>query len=205
MDPVEPSARAGSGGGCATHPDRPAEGTCTRCGDHLCAECVRAAEDGLCARCVERLSTRGKLAQIDWLAVTTMLHGGLMVGYGLVMTLAGGIFATSVSSGLPPEADPEVARVMVGMVAAIPILMTIVHVAAGGLQLAAGYFMRLYRFRALAIAAYVAAGVTVVGCYCLPSSILLAIWGFVVLFDRDVAARFASTARAREAARGAAD
>jgi len=40
---------------CALHPDRPAEGACTRCGDYACAACNSVGFDSgvLCTQCAE--------------------------------------------------------------------------------------------------------------------------------------------------------
>lgn len=57
---------------CATHAERAAQGTCTRCGDHLCSECTaRHTEAGpLCTRCAAHspsISARGVTTALSWL------------------------------------------------------------------------------------------------------------------------------------------
>lgn len=189
-------------GGCATHPERAAEGTCSRCGDNLCAECVAGAEGGLCARCQELLANRGKLAHVDWLAVTTMVHGSLFVGYAVVMIFMGGWLGLS-GTFLPADADPEAAALTRGILVLIPALMMLAHLIPGVLQLVAGYFMLRFRMRWLALLSYLAGGLSVFGCYCVPTALGIGIWGLIVLFDRDVVARFEAVAREREQAASA--
>ena len=74
--------------------------------------------------------------------------------------------------------------------------MAVPHLIVGALQLWAGWRMRTYRSRGLVIAALIAGLLTLVGCYCLPTSLVLLVWGLVILLDAAVAERFARERRA---------
>lgn len=177
-------------GHCARHPERLAEATCARCGDNLCGACGEERVDGVCKSCVELLSSRGRVWQMPWLAVVTMVHGSLLLLWGIGLVVSGGWLGLSlgnVQAGQPDAPPPEL---MAGLLTGVMLFMAIGQVIPGVLQLASGYFMLRFRYRALAIAAYLSGALSITGCYCLPTATLLAIWGLFVVFDKDVAARF---------------
>ena len=53
-----------------------------------------------------------------------------------------------------------------------------------------GWRTRQYRQRWLALTSLFVGLLTILGCYCLPSSFLLLCWGAFVLFHEDVVQRF---------------
>ncbi|MDY7226193.1 RING finger protein [Hyalangium rubrum] len=45
----------GYGAHCALHPDQPAAGTCTRCGNFMCAQCTQEGAQSVCPTCQQRM------------------------------------------------------------------------------------------------------------------------------------------------------
>ena len=78
--------------------------------------------------------------------------------------------------------------VMVGAFSVIGL----VHMVPGVLQVWAGVQLRAFRARGLALAGLGGGLVTVLGCYCSPTSIAMLVWGLIVLMHEDVRARFAA-------------
>lgn len=179
-------------GHCARHPDRPAQITCKRCGDNLCAACGEERVDGVCKACIELLSNRGRVWQVQWLAVVTMVHGGLLLLWGLGLLVSGAYLGFAIGGIQPSQADAPPPEFMAGLMSGVTLFMMLGQIVPGVLQLAGGYYMLSFRYRPLAIAAYLTGVLSITGCYCLPTAILLAIWGLFVVFDKDVAARFAA-------------
>jgi hypothetical protein len=95
---------------------------------------------------------------------------------------------------MPPAheigADPMVGF-MEGTVVLTMIIMGIAHLVPGVLQIWAGWRARSYRSRGLVIAAVSAGMLTILGCYCTPTSIAMIVWALVVVLNADVARRFA--------------
>ncbi|GAB4216488.1 MAG: hypothetical protein OHK0013_43050 [Sandaracinaceae bacterium] len=183
----------GAAGLCARHPDRPAAGRCKRCGDNLCRSCADERVDGVCRACVERLSSRGKVPQVEWLAVVTMVHGGLMLAYALLLVVYGVAFGAAFSSVVlqpTPGRETPPPELFGGIMAGTVGLMALGMLVPGLLQLVAGWYMRQFRYRLLAVVALVSGLVSILGCYCFPTSLALLVWGAIVLFDRDVGQRF---------------
>lgn len=179
-------------GQCARHPDRPAHLTCKRCGDNLCAPCGEERIDGVCKSCIELLSSRGRVWQVQWLAVVTMVHGGLLLLWGLGLLVSGAYMGFAMGGIEPTQPDAPPPEFMAGVMSGVTLFMMLGQIIPGILQVAAGYYMLSFRYRALAIAAYLTGVLSITGCYCLPTAILLGIWGVFVVFDKDVAARFDS-------------
>jgi hypothetical protein len=181
-------------GQCARHPERPAKVQCSRCGDNLCDGCAAERVEGVCKSCLELLSNRGKVWQVQWLAVVTMVHGGLLLLWAIGLVVSGlylGVAMGGVETTQPDAPPPEF---MAGVFGGATLFMAFGQLVPGVLQLAAGWYMLSFRYRPLAIVAFLAGLSSITGCYCLPTSILLAIWGLIVIFDRDVGARFAASA-----------
>lgn len=199
---IEPSATAStaplSGGGqCARHPERAAALRCSRCGDNLCEGCAAERIDGVCKSCIELLSSRGKVAHVEWLAIVTMVHGGLLTMYALLLALYGVVFGATLGQVEPTRADAPPPQVMAGLIGGTMLVMMLGQLVPGVLQLVAGWYMRKFRYRALAVGALLSGVLSAIGCYCLPTAALLIVWGLIVLFDDSVAKRFeAATAAA---------
>lgn len=177
-------------GQCARHPDRGASLTCTRCGDNLCASCADERIDGVCKSCLELLSNRGKVWQVQWLAVVTIVHGSLLAFWGVGLLVTGAYMGFSIGQIEPTQADAPPPEFMAGFMTGITLFMMLGQIVPAILQIASGYYMLSFRYRWLAIAAFCSGLLSITGCYCLPTSIILAIWGLIVVFDKDVAARF---------------
>lgn len=196
QDPRESAPDVGDAaapvGRCAHHPERPAALQCTRCGDNLCDTCAGERIDGVCKPCLERLAGRGKVWQLEWLAVVTMVHASLMLLWSAGLGVLGLSMGWSVAQVPAREGAPP-SDLMAGVLGGTTLFMMLGQLVPAVLQLASGWFMLRHRYRTLAIFAYLSGVLSISGCYCLPTSILLAVWGLVVLFDRDVTARFAAT------------
>jgi hypothetical protein len=189
---------AGASGLCARHADRPSVVRCTRCGDNLCAACADERVDGVCRACIERLSGRGKVPHVEWLAIVTMVHGGLMVAYAVFLLAYGAVFGITLSGVAlePPPGEPAPPPgLLAGIVTGTLLLMALGMLIPGLLQLVGGWFMRQFRYKPFAIVALVSGLASIIGCYCFPTSLALCVWGAIVLFDHDVGQRFEATRR----------
>jgi hypothetical protein len=173
---------------CAADPERPSVATCGRCGSFMCGECRSEELPDRCAACASRLEQGRFVSQVPMLGVVMIVHGVLVGGLGLYLLVFGGFFAQSVASAPAAPQDPF-AGFMVGAISFIGLL----HMVPGVLQVWAGLRVRAYRSRGLGFVALGLGLVTVLGCYCSPTSIALLIWGAIVLVHEDVSARFAAT------------
>ena len=174
---------------CAAHPERPALATCRRCGSFMCAECRAEAMPELCAPCAARLEEGRFVGQVPMLGTVMIVHGVLVGGLGLYFLVFGGFFAQSVATAPASSApDDPFAGFMLGAFS----LIGLVHMVPGVLQVWAGVQLRAFRSRGLALAGLGAGLVTVLGCYCSPTSIAMLVWGLIVLMHEDVRARFAA-------------
>lgn len=192
---------------CAVHPDRAADaGTCSRCGSFLCAECrVPGSDPPLCVECEKRASSTPLVRQVPILGIATMVHGGLVLLAGLFMLVYGISLAVSFSSMPEPvPIDPDAPRpeMIEGIMTWTMLALGAAHTTVGGLQLFAGFRVRGFRGRIVAIVSFLLGVLTVFGCYCAPSSLGLLVWGLIVLLHGPVAARFAQVRRAPRAHTG---
>lgn len=175
---------------CAKHPDRVAGQTCARCGSFMCGECVSEDVIGHCRECASRLEQSRLVAQVPWLAITMMVNGVFFVGAALFAFLFGPIAAHKyqVRGPEPAPDDPFAGLVVTGS-----IIVGLVLLVTGVPQIWAGALARTYRGRAFAISALLLSLIGCMGFYCIPTTLALLVWGLVVLFNDDVAARFAAT------------
>ena len=184
MDEGERSEPAGPS--CANHPERPALGTCDRCGTFVCPACTSPLEsERLCLACWQLRADRGKANHIPWLASLMMVHGGLMCVLGVLVVFAAGY----VSFGMPGT-DSGSELFLPGFMVASALL----YLVPGGLQLFAGWQVRDRRGRVLAFVALGSGMLTLLSCYCFVTSLALAIYGLVVLLDQGVADAFEARA-----------
>ena len=158
----------------------------------MCTACRQAGVDGMCRGCVERLSASRWVAQVPALGIVMAIHGALMSLLGAVYVVYGFVLAY-VLQDLPKTGDgpkDAVSDMMPGLLAGGMAGVALVHVVPGLVQAFAG--LRVYRFRSrtLAIVALAAGLVSVVGCYCAPTTVALLVWGMIVLFDGAVQTRF---------------
>lgn len=174
---------------CAAHPEQPALATCARCGSFMCGECRSEALPELCAPCASRLEEGRFVSQVPMLGIVMIVHGILVGGLGLYLLVFGGFFAQSVATAPTSSGEDPLAGFMVGVIGVIGGL----HMIPGVLQVWAGVRIRAYRSRGLALAGLGLGLVTVLGCYCSPTSIALLVWGAIVLLHGDVRGRFAAT------------
>jgi hypothetical protein len=68
---------------CGDHPTETIDGTCTRCGRWICAQC-RADADGLCRTCRARVGHEMVANGVDLIAIRLMIETGV---YALVTVL----------------------------------------------------------------------------------------------------------------------
>lgn len=178
---------------CAAHEDRAADaGTCSRCGSFMCAECRQDLEPPLCRSCLDRIDESRAVAHVPVFAIVLMVHGALVLAMGLMLVVYGASLLWSF--GTMPEAEqmpPGPLSMMPGMLIGTMIAEAALHLLVGGLQFWAGWRVRTYRSRGFGIAAGVLGLLTVLGCYCLPTSLAMLVWSLVVLLRDDVAQRFA--------------
>lgn len=175
---------------CANHPEVEAVGTCGRCGSFVCGECRASGADRvLCKSCDLRLSQHTLVRHVPWIAIALITNGVMMVGMGLFPLVFGSFFWVELAS-MPPAAPGEDTTASYLLLVTLAVV-GITHLVPGALQVWAGVRVRTFRGRGLAMAALTLGIVTVVGCYCAPTSIGLGIWGLIVLLDGEVARRFA--------------
>jgi hypothetical protein len=155
----------------------------------MCAECRAEAMPELCAPCAARLEEGRFVGQVPMLGTVMIVHGVLVGGLGLYLLVFGGFFAQSVAT--TPASTTSVDAIDAVMVGAFSVI-GLVHMVPGVLQVWAGVQLRAFRSRGLALAGLGAGLVTVLGCYCSPTSIAMLVWGLIVLMHEDVRARFAA-------------
>lgn len=176
---------------CAGHPERASVATCVRCGTFMCGECSAEAMAEHCAGCASRLEQGSLVAQVPIFAIVMIVHGVLLAGAGIYFLVFGVLFAHNVAAapGEPAGPDALMSSVMLGASGVIGV----VDLLPGALQIWAGVRLRSFRSRTLGLVALGAGVMTVLGCYCAPTSIALLIWGAIVLTHDDVRSRFAAT------------
>ncbi len=177
---------------CAEHPDRPSAGTCARCGSFMCADCRAEAVADHCADCASRLEQGRFVSQVPALAITMIVHGVLVGGMGAYFVVYGLFFAHTVATA-PGAPASELDGIMSGIALGALSGIGVANLIPGALQIWAGIRLRTFRSRRLGLFALGAGLLTVLGCYCTPTSVALLIWGAVVLMHQDVVARFAAT------------
>lgn len=189
--PSEPDAIAAH---CAVHPDQPADaGVCPRCGNFMCTGCVVQGSE-VCATCHARLYYDPITRHLKPLAIVLMVHGGLI--------LLGGMFAlaygAAMAGALPSMSQPISAHGPAALTGAVLVWALVgegaLHLMVGALQGWAGWRIRQYRSRWLGLTALLAGLLTMLGCYCLPTSVALLVWGLIVLLNPAVVERFDSGA-----------
>jgi len=173
---------------CAVHPERASVGTCERCGSFMCEGCRSAPGAGLCETCARRLGRGRWVAQVPILGVLMMVHGGLTVAMGLIL-LVYGVFTAAALGGLPANDDPAqqaMSSIMLGGMLGLGVI----HMPSGVLQLLAGWRVRTYQSRGLGITSLWLGLLTFLGCYCLPTSLAMIVYGSIVLHSGEVVERF---------------
>lgn len=117
------------------------------------------------------------------------LLGGLTLANGLLVTVFGGLYLASAILFMimprtvnPDGPQPEFMVAYMGC-------SGLAHLVPGILQLAAGTQLIRMRGRGLALVALCSGLVTLFGCYCMPTSIAVMIFGMIVLNDPAVKAR----------------
>ncbi|MGF1469116.1 MAG: hypothetical protein ACFCGT_23570 [Sandaracinaceae bacterium] len=174
---------------CAHHPEVDAAGVCARCGDYVCAECrAPGVEPPLCRPCLLRVEPSPVLRQVTFYGVVLMVHGGML----LTAAVMGAFFTVAFAISLARVEGPD-AEVLGGppwVVLGVAGVATLLHALVGAAQAYGGY--RLYRLegRAWALVGSLLGPVTLVGCYCFPTSLGVLIWGLLVLLRADVVRRF---------------
>ncbi len=174
---------------CAIHPDRAAEITCSRCGNFACYECVGASPGRVCAACRLRMTgTTGRAEHVRPLAAALVVHGGLLVLWGLFLAFVGVI--SIVAPNRSGTSDPATS-------AAVFAALTFGALVPGALQVAAGVRMLGWHGRTLGLVAIVGGLFALPSCCCVPMPVVLLVWGLFVLADTEVRVRFAERAPGR--------
>lgn len=171
---------------CAIHPERVAEITCSRCGAYACFECVGPGLDRVCARCRFRMGGggRGHVGLVTILGALTLTNGIFIGLFGGMYVAIGGLFPF-----LPEPRDGSEPPPPLFMFAFMG-CFGLVHLVPGLLQIIAGVRIMRFRGRNFALVAVISGVATMLGCYCAPTSILLLVFGVIVLSDEAVRARF---------------
>ncbi len=142
-------------------------------------------ESIVCAKC--RLRAGGGTrwsTQVPVLSIVTIVHGVLVTLLGAVYLMLAVLLAFAPSetrhAGDPPPEFMFVFMTCFGLLQLLP----------GVLQIVAGVRLHRARGRAFAMIALASGMVTMLGCYCFATSVLLAVWGLIVLNDAEVRAQF---------------
>lgn len=142
----------------------------------------------MCAKCRLRLTgATGRSEHVRPLAITLVVHGGLLVLWGVLLALIAALAAVG-----PQHAGSDPAKG-----AAILAGLTVGALVPGALQVAAGIQMLGWRGRRLGIVALVGGIFSVPSCFCVPSALVVLVWGLLVLADTEVRVRFADRAPGR--------
>ncbi|MCB9595785.1 MAG: hypothetical protein H6719_23890 [Sandaracinaceae bacterium] len=177
---------------CGHHPDRVADGgTCARCGTYLCAECrVEGSDPALCSSCLTLLDRGKDVRHIRILAILMMIHGGLLAAMGAYYVLFGG-FVLDALADIPVAPGDESSEFLPEILVSAFALIGLTQVGPGVVQALGGW--RLFQYRGLALGWIGALGglLGVLGCYCAPTGIALAMYATYVLSRDDVRARIA--------------
>lgn len=123
----------------------------------------------------------GIVRQVPTLGVLMAVQGGLVCAVGLLLVGVGFMFPFLLEmqaqqpGAVPPPGGVEI--LMLAVYAGMGMLLLVV----GGLTIYSG--IRVYRFqsRVMAMVMLGAGFLTIMSCYCLPTAIALAIFGFIVL------------------------
>lgn len=171
---------------CRVHRERLALGPCQRCGQFLCGPCQAAP--GMCGPCWDRLHEDRAVKQLPVLAILLMTHG-------VAVTAMGGIFcAYGVSlwwqlqdlGATPGPTNDNIFQ----FVGPSILLVGLVQVLPGLFQSVAGWRLFHWHGRGFGMASLVSGLLTLVTCYCFPTSLILLAWGIYVLSRPDLAERF---------------
>ena len=138
---------------------------------------------------------RSKLQFVQLVAIFSIVHGALEAVLGLVL-FGLGVFMVLMMSLMPPprpgEPPPEVMGwFMLAVYGTLGILLLI----AGGFRIAAGIYNYDLRRRTLGLVSFFVGLLSVVTCYCTPTSAALCIFGLLVYLDPSVISAFEQRAR----------
>jgi hypothetical protein len=137
----------------------------------------------------------GLVSHVRIVAILMMVQGALEMLLGVFYGVFGVLMATVMregvmegpgfpaDSGLSPDA-------FVWLMIAVYAGLGLVNFVIGVLHAYAGYRNYQFKSRTLGIIALAAGMLTVVGCYCMPTAIALAIYGLIVYLNASVAVAF---------------
>ncbi|MFK7991157.1 MAG: hypothetical protein AB8I08_34380 [Sandaracinaceae bacterium] len=176
---------------CGHHPEREADGgTCERCGTFLCQECrVETAEPPTCVPCLALLDRGPHLRHARVLSIVMIAHGALLAAMGAYYVLFGGMLFGEYT-GQPADPSTSELPYLGEWMSLFIALLGVVNVAPGILQVVAGWQLLRLRHLSLSWIALIAGMLSLFGCYCFPSAIVLLALGAWILTRDDVRARF---------------
>lgn len=133
--------------------------------------------------------------QVPVLAVLTIVQGSLECLAGVFYAAMGPMMRTilrGVARQQPRGASPvqDLPEGFATGMAAFYVVAGLVVLAVGALRIVAGIRGLKYRSRTLGIVSLAAGLLSVVTCYCLPTSLALAVYGLIVYLNADVGRAF---------------
>ena len=141
----------------------------------------------MCAACRIRLTgATGRMEHVRPLAIALIAHGALLMLWALVLASFAGFAAIA-----PPESSQGDPATGIGIFLGLALGALV----PGVLQVAAGVRMLSLRGRSFGIAALVCGMLAIPSCCCLPTPLVLLVWGLLVLADTEVRIRFADRDR----------
>ncbi len=184
---------------CAFHPDKISADVCSRCGDFICLECRRFTPEGAlyCPKCNPNEGA-SKAGQLKILGILLIVHGGLLLFMALVGVAGVGMTGaiTAQMAGDPSLANNPMGAEGLGyMLYAVYGLIGVVALVLGPLQIWAGICAMRRRGRRVIFAALVGGLAALITVYCGPTTLVLAIWGLILLSRDDVRRAFEAEAR----------
>jgi hypothetical protein len=127
--------------------------------------------------------------QVPIVAILMIVHGGMQALMGLFLAIAGPtIFALAQAEGENVKADE---KTMMSIVSGGYLLYGIIILIVSILYIIAGMRCLKFRGRGLALAALFGNILTLLNCWCLPTSIGMMVLGLIVMFNGDVVKAFA--------------
>jgi hypothetical protein len=132
------------------------------------------------------------VTQVPVVSILMMVHGGMLIFMGLLLSAAGPFLffiAQNDQGAHPPD------KTMMSVMAGGYLVYGIVVVIVGVLHIFAGIRCRRFRGRVLALVALFCNLLTLMTCYCMPTSVGMMVYGLIVFFNGDVTRAFAMAAR----------
>jgi hypothetical protein len=135
--------------------------------------------------------------QVLVVAILMIVHGVMVAGLGLLFVVGSAGAPTFLDAAMQgnKEIGPEDKAKIIEVASAVYLSLGVVALVVGVLHIAGGICCLRFRARALPLIALFANILSSFTCYCTPTSLAMAIYGMIVLFNGEVAKAFAMGAQ----------